>query len=389
VELNFAEIKRRQEKYMNSSLNKMLYQSMLQSRALGLGSTALFLDSPFVIEQSNATQNELLLPKNRYLNKFDSTDKRSIYRYQNGKIRNYQRQRNNKLLRDIALFITEQAMVNPRIVYNRFAKISERTLRYCLNLLEERKWIIKSLSTYEPNPLISYLFYNMDYFQLLHYSAYPIDLFKLLAAPLYLIDNPEEFEIKIEWQSIPEPWRYENHPPATLSADPKMRPIFHGILFINAKMPIGLNIQTFLPINYHCDYLTASKVVNNHICIPCYWELFGVLKPSYYSGYDAIAQRRGKVHFDRTISLMWFKNRWEYWIKKRPYLKATESWNGSQFIEFSTTYTIEELFTLRFKNGFQGDDLFTRMGLRKVTYQRRATTETEKNARKLGAMSSL
>jgi hypothetical protein len=358
-------------------LNQMHEFNRQMSKAVGLRkSNGVFLHPPFVCLPGEKGLKQLLLTQKHY-QVITSEEKSAIpYKYQNGNLRKCRINQPNPLLRDICFFISEEGMVNPRIIYKRFDRIPERTLRYNFDLLVKRKWIIKALSTYQLNPLLDYLCDNYHYYELLDYAMYSIDFHKLLCIPLYLIEKPVRFGVGVAWQSIPRVGSWGLFP--SLEPAPKMRPVFHAILLIYAEMPDGLAIQTFLPVNYHYDFLKTrrmrKRIIDNHLCFPCDWNLFGGNQTAYYSGFSEGDRRRVSVHFDRSITLMFIAQRLEYELLKRPYERAIKKWNGSEFIECTTEDTIKRLFTLRFKDGYLGSELFSKMRLAKASFERKKVT---------------
>jgi len=245
-------------------------------------------------------------------------------------------------------------------------KESERSLRYHISELIRLKWLMRVQGQkIMLNPLLQFLLeHNVVSPKILEFACYKIDFHKLLNYPLTLIKNPIEFRAKVMWQKKPEGVKTTKIIPST----PQLWNIFHGILYITAKMKNGLEVQTFLPINYHYDSLKTKymkkRVVNPHYTVPCEWDLFNIKECGYYSGFNKNANRRVKVHFDNSITVMFFKNSKGSWFYKEPYQKAIQKWNGSQFIECTTPEVLEKLFTLRFKNGLRRTELFKQLGLR-------------------------
>jgi len=352
-------------KYHNSKLASKQYENKQDKPEVKTKSINIFLREPFILNEGKEAQNKLFLHRNMvFESRHPQKSKRPICT-QKCKIREGRKRVTRNMVYQAILL----AIIPHRWLYlNELSseiKEPRRTLIYHLNELIRTKWLIKVKGQkYMLNPLLQFLIENdFSSSYILDYACYKIDLFRLLCYPLRTIKNPVEFEAKVYWQKNPDGSRTEE----VLPNNPKLWSVFHGILYIRAKMENGLEVQTFLPINAHYDYLKTrrmkKRVVNPHFCVPCDWRLFNVKESTYYSGFSEEANRSVKVHFDNSITIMYFPDYMCYWMFKQPYENAVEKWNGSEFIECTNENTLEKLFTLRFKEGLSRTELFEKMQL--------------------------
>jgi len=231
----------------------------------------------------------------------------------------------------------------------------------------DKKWLIRVGNSYNINPLLAYLIFRGDpqYVGLIEYSAIKVDLFDLLNYPLTKLLEQKAKKITIRFSE---------------RNDKYLKPVFAGVVEIEAELSDGNKVQTILPLNLHAQSQIVGRtrilkkpIVNpkgiKHYCIPLRWRLFDVKKCEYWSRKRRTSRWEKNLrpliflHFDNSISLLYAENLQVYWMFKKPFEKAVKKWNGYEYLEFCEFETVKRLFHSRFVKGKRRLDLFKGLGL--------------------------